>query len=467
GVGGSSAAYRYQVTPALLDRREAVAVTAGTTWSWWAVIRVPAGCAAGVYQGALEVTPEQGEAFRLPLAVRVLPLELAPLPIWEGYYYFPSEPWYSAFWAANLRGPQYRDDPAVRALITANEQREMRFAKDLGLNSLCFGDDLRKDLALVDGKVQFKPDSRLAFWMDIYRDEQMGPMPFYGFQPIGAGNLLAWLDRAALTEQFTPAWNTAYRSFVTEAQRLGKERNWPEILWYISDELSNHGEEGAKLGEKLAQVLKDLPEGRTIASMNGPWEHIMVPHLDISMPNIAFPITPETVKMIGDAGSELWLYNCGEDRLTMGLYPWRVKAKGRYQWHYRSMNANPWDDLDGTYGETQYAISLPGPDGPVPAIRAEIVREAITDHRYLATLEQAIAAARAVPAKAALVAQAERFVDDLRNRIPVDVRTLVGYQVDPRAAGASLGGEFKNADALDRVRWAAADLILKLRGEAP
>ena len=63
----------------------------------------------------------------------------------------------------------------------------------------------------------------------------------------------------------------------------------------------------------------------------------------------------------------------------------------------------------------------------------------------------------------ACLVRMEAFLEDLRQRVPVDFRTLVGYQVDPRAAGASVGGEFKNTDALDRVRWAVAQLTMELQ----
>jgi len=462
--GRGTGSYRYRVSPYFLDRREAVPVTAGTTWSWWATVEVPEATPAGTYEGALEITTAAGAAVRVPWSLRVLPFRLAPLPIVQGYYYFPGEPWYSTFWGANVRGSRYRDDPEIRAMIDQNERRALRFMASLGLNSVAFGDDLRGDLELRDGEVSLKPDNRLALWMDLYRDAGMGPMPFYGFQPIGAGNNLSWLDRDGLAEPFTPAWTRAYRSLVESCQRLGRERGWPEILWYISDELSNHGEPGAQKGVALAKALAGLPGARVIASMNGPWEHIMVPHLTLSMPNIAFPITDETVAMIRDAGSELWLYNCGDERLNLGLYPWRLKAGGRFQWHFHGQASDPWDDLDGRGGDTSYCLGLPGPDEVVPAIQAQTVREAIDDHRYLATLEKALAAARGDAGKAAVVARAEAFLADLRERIPVDIRTLVGFQVDPRAAGAALGGEFKNTDALDRVRWAAAQLIMDLEG---
>ena len=464
---GESAAYCYQVAPFLLDRRESVPTPAEVAWTWWATVRVPEGTPARVYEGALEITPAKGSAFRLPLAVRVLPFRLETLPVAQGYYYFPSEPWYSTFWGANVRGPRYTDDPEVRKVIAENERRELRFMQSLGLNSVAFGDDLRGDLVREGERVRLKPGNRLAFWMDLYKEAGMGPMPFYGFQPIGAGNNLAWIDREGLKEQFTPQWNAAFRSLVEDIQQAGKERGWPEILWYISDELSNHGEEGAKMGVELAKALKGMPGVRSIASMNGPWEQMMVPHLNISMPNIAFPITDETIAKVRAAGSQLWLYNCGEERLNLGLYPWRVAAGGRFQWHYRYINAAPWDDQDGGPADSHYCLSLPGPDGPVPSLQARIVRAAVDDHRYVATLEKAVAAAKGNPKKRAAVAKAEQFLADLRGRVPVDMRVLVGYQVDPRAAGASLGGEFKNTDNLDRVRWATAQLVMELAKSEP
>jgi hypothetical protein len=453
--------YHYQIAPFPLDHQASVSGKSGVTWSWWATIRVPEGTPAGVYEGALTIRSGQGEGFNLPLRLRVVPFALAPLPIAQGYYYFPSEPWYSTFWGGNVSGPSYEKDPAVRKIIVEHETRELAFMKELGLNSVAFGDDLRGDVDYVDGVLRLKKDNRLEFWMDLYAKAKMGPMPYYGF--ISWGNAKHLGNRQPeLKTAFSDAWTKAYRSFPPYINQIARQRGWPEILWYVSDEASNDGEKGGQWSLKLAKALEDLPGVRTIASMNGKWEHPMPAHLDISMPNIAFPITDETIAMIHKGGSELWIYNCGDGRLMLGLYPWRIGAKGRFQWTYRSNAANPWDDLDGGYGETAYSISLPGPDGPVPCLPAQTVRAAINDHRYVATLERAIAAAGDQPEKQKTLAQAKQFLADLRRRIPVDARVLVGYKVDPRETGSAVGGEFKNADALDRVRWAAAEFILQL-----
>ena len=196
----------------------------------------------------------------------------------------------------------------------------------------------------------------------------------------------------------------------------------------------------------------------------------MVPALDISMPNIAFPITEETIQLIHKHNSKLWLYNCGSERLTLGLYPWRVKAGGRYQWHYRSGSGEQWDDgvLNGC---TKYAISFNGPDGVVPALGAQTVREAIYDHRYVVTLEQAIQEAEKKLAGkqqgklADAVRKGKDYIAFLNQRVPVDAREVIGFRIDPRAADAAVGGEFRNTDNLDRVRWAMAQLIQELQGE--
>ena len=50
---------------------------------------------------------------------------------------------------------------------------------------------------------------------------------------------------------------------------MGKERNWPEIVFYLSDELSNDGNEGKEEGLKRAEASKGIAGIRRISSVNG------------------------------------------------------------------------------------------------------------------------------------------------------------------------------------------------------
>jgi len=91
-------------------------------------------------------------------------------------------------------------------------------------------------------------------------------------------------------EQFSPAWERAFRHVIRWVKDAEHQRGWPEVVMYLSDELSNHGEEGAKKGRKLVDLTQNIKGIRTVCSMNGRWEHVMLPGLKIAMPNHAFPI---------------------------------------------------------------------------------------------------------------------------------------------------------------------------------
>ncbi|HWL54455.1 MAG TPA: hypothetical protein VNQ90_18595 [Chthoniobacteraceae bacterium] len=458
--------YRYQLTAIPFDKRNNLPVVKGYNWTWRIDIRVPEATPAGIYTGVVRIVNAQGELASLPLQVRILPFTLDPLPILQGFFYDLSEPAYSAFRGANVqgRGP-ILDDPAILEQIKTNERRELAFMKSLGLNSAALGDVLQDGVIYRDGEVHLKPGNRLDLWMDLYTEAGFGPMPFYGFHWYGAkndrGSRLSTLD-PSLKPPFTQHWYDAYRSMARNLNQHARSRNWPEIIWHISDELSNHGQSMADLGAKVAASLKDLPDIRTIASVNSPREQVMAPQVDILMPNYAYPITEGVPKALKETGTELWIYNSGGGRINLGLWTWRVGVKGRYQWHYRSQVTNPWDDAGGG-GLSHYCLAYPTPDGPLPSVQSDAARAAITDHRYMATLERVMAGAEGNPAKAEALKAAKAFVDDLRQRIPFDPRELLGYNLDPRDTGGDVGGAFGRDDTLQRIRWAMVEHILNLQ----
>lgn len=457
--------YRYQIAPFALDANRAVPANSGLTWSWYATVRVPDDTPAGDYHGTLQIHTQNGPSFDLPLQLRILPIHLAALPIVEGYYYYPDCPFYAYYYGLNVQGASLKSDPAILKLITQNETRELAFMRDLGLNSVSLNEDLRNVVEYVDDQVRLKKDNQFTFWMDLYAKAGMGPMPFYGFHSYGQLNRLGAYLRRFRDNAYTPPWNKALRSFASYLVDLGRQHGWPEILIYSSDECSNgYGkltpEQDTQNGLKTAEALQNLPGVRTIASMNGPLEHVLPAHLSISMPNLSYPISPQVIDMIHQGGSTLWLYNCGSERVTLGLYPWRVRAGGRFQWMYHTPYANPWNDLDGQAGETYYSIVLPGPHGPIATLRAEAVRAATNDLRYIATLQQAIASSK----NREKAAGAQAFLDKLRSEIPVDLRKWIPGKNNPSGTGKAISiGPFKDTDHLDDIRRQAAQWIVELQ----
>ena len=79
--------------------------------------------------------------------------------------------------------------------------------------------------------------------------------------------------------------------------------------------------------------------------------------------------------------------------------------------------SNPFCDFDGTYGD--WCLAYPGPDGPIPTERWEMIRAGIIDGKYLYTLEARIAAAKKAGTAAPAVAAGEALLSEIRNAVPV------------------------------------------------
>lgn len=449
----------YSIEPYVLDHQRPLDLPAGTAWRFWIRITVPEDQPSGTYSGTIHIRSKEGELGALALNLEVLPIALPDPDIAFGSFYGPTIPWYSYYWKGNITGPNFDGDPEMDHIVYATERANFSFMKKIGHNGAAFTDDLR-------GQIHYRGthpviNDKLSFvrWMDEYTRSGLKTMPFYGFQGIGRDD---YLERTARTgfARFSPEWMEAYRNFALDFSRVGRKRGWPEILWYVADELSNQGPQGVKSGQKLAEILRGLKGIRTIASMNGRYEYPMVPVLDISMPNFAFPITPETLDMIHRSGSELWIYNCTDARFTFGFYPWGLGARGRYQWHYG------FPRYTGRWGLTMkspYFLQNIGPGYEVFAMaRAEAHEQGINDFRYLQTLEQAIAAG--IGGERDRQA-AKAFLRNLRMQIPVDLRPIIRKLAQPEFA-VSVPENYRpwtNTRKLDRLRRRAADLLMRLK----
>lgn len=451
----STTEYRYTVAPVAVQPRNPMPVPAGVTTSWVVRLAVPAGAAPGLYRGALRLAPASGQPTQLPVTLRVVPIRLGPTPIPAGFYHLDNVFWYHAFWIKS-----FGTDPWLREQAVVSERRRLALLREYGVSSLAFCDDGRTDLRVhADGAVDSVGDQSFVQWMDLYRDAGMGPMPWYGFSGLGVD----YLDRGvygAKLPQFSPAWDRAYRAIIDWAKATEKARGWPELIMYLSDELSNEKAAGAEKGRQLVQRTKDIPGIRTVASLNGSWEKVMLPGLKLAMPNHAFPITRETLAEIAAAGCELWLYNIGDSRVTWGLYPWRVGARGRFQWATGEYTA-PWNPFDADSG---YCMTRTTLDAPLPTLELIALREGIDDLRYLVATETAIAAARRSgrPRAIARADAAQRELDRIRASLPEDARLLIGA-ADATADGGTANGEFATGRRLDSLRWLLASHTLMIQ----
>ena len=76
-----------------------------------------------------------------------------------------------------------------------------------------------------------------------------------------------------------------------------------------------------------------------------------------------------------------------------GYFPVRCGSRGRLQWHYHT---NPSGTCDPHNHLTSSVSGLTmGPDGPIPNVDWEMVREGVDDARLIATLRRLLAEAEA------------------------------------------------------------------------
>jgi len=179
-------------------------------------------------------------------------------------------------------------------------------------------------------------------------------------------------------------------------------------------------------------------------------------------------------------GKQLWSYDCGlapvdaeTSRYYFGLWAWKAGVKGCAIWAYADV-ANPAGIRDWNYiashldnMELTYSFVYPAPDGPIPSLAWEAIREGIDDHKYLSTLakliEKAKSAGRKQPAQ-----RAERILNEITDKIHVEsyqAATKVGT-----ATGRRLGGHYDrpspepgiSKNDYNRLRYKIAQQIIKL-----
>lgn len=403
----------------------------------------------GIYEGTLNIAPENAPAKKVLLKVRVLPINLPPLSIPAGRYAMDSVYYYNYYWSKTITDDSFRD------YVWMRQKQNMQWAKDMGLTSIALSDDMRGDI-LAD-PMRFEDDSRFVRWMDLYRDMGFQAMPWYGFQSLSSSSSnMQNLGK----DRFSPEWTAKYRELIAKVRDLGKERNWPEVIFYLSDELSNHGAEGAADGLKRITASDGIPGIRRISSVNGPYEHVLIGKEEILMPNMAFPITPEILQQMKDTHTTLWLYNVGDLRYTWGYYPFRVDAKGRFQWFNSTGNCFPFDDFDSGYGDTVYSAFVAGPDGPISMINALNMRDGLDDFRYLTLLKDVMNKAtdkNSAAYKAAQKVMAEVDAQD------VDLRNSGTGRLDAQAAGFNPNAKIWSPQTCERIRWEVAQAIMGLQ----
>jgi hypothetical protein len=252
---------------------------------------------------------------------------------------------------------------------------------------------------------------------------------YYGivYKAIAKGKSLAWVK-----EQ------------VKERIKTAKKYGFTEVYFYGLDE-----KEGAELlAERPVWIAVKEAGGKIFVSGRRKAHYDAMGDLNDFFRSDSYP-SREYARLWHGKKHKICAYNnpqCGFEqplayRRNFGLLLWQYDYDGAMDYtYYSSVTGHLWNDFD--YPKKDHNMVYPTLNGVIDTVEWEGYREAVTDVRYMTTLQHYIKAAKkAGGEKARIALEVEKFVNDLKKR---DVNS-------------------DDAD-LDILRLRMIDYLLKLKG---
>lgn len=439
-------AYAFPYTPRDLAR--------GVTRQLSIYVKVPADAQPGDYEGRVVVSsPDVAAPVSLKLVVKVLPFRIDPPDIAFGMY------WGNPFSTRLRHAWQQMKIPhdLMRELCSEIDYRAFLEMREAGFNTAAFG-PARIMRVGDDSQVEIQQDE-WQLWCDRVNNyaKVFGrqPLPAYG---IGWTGLVSTWSTGGFYGREIDKWrkngytDQAIRNMKKLCRRFyaeGKKLNWPEIIFYVQDEMANHGAHGGHMAKTRAELFRKVADEvgfRTCASMNGPVEIPALPYLHIAIPNGALPVTEENLALIKEKGCELWFYNIGSTRYSYGYYLNRTRPTGRLQWSFGGTSRY----LDHTaglpsLGSVNYTLHWNSQRRPGRRENIECMRQGIIDYRYFRTMERLISETSNSNGSAArqAVAEAKKLRDYILN----------GVKIRNQHSGEDFTSGVWSSSTCQRLRW--------------
>lgn len=460
GIGGGGIGFVYKIRPWYAYPYKEQTLKNMVTRLFSVYIKIPENTKPGDYSGTVNVSsPELPQPLSLPLMVKVLPFKIEKEDIAFGMYdYSPS----STLVRLARENKELFGDQG-RAMAAEFEEKLQREMKENGYNTVAQGPS---GLSLdKDGNVT--ETEAWNVWCDfinIYKKYYgKNPLPSYG---AGWGSLLSshnipgYWEIKEYDKWEKEGWSektiSDIEKIVSYFYKKGKELDWPEIIFYVQDEMGNYGTRGGKMAKARAEMFQKMGKKigfRTCASMNGAVELPQVPYLSISIPNGALPLSEENIKYIKDSGSEFWIYNIAATRYTFGYYLTKAQPKGRLQWSFSA--ASRYLDQIPTLpslGSIVYTTVFDGNLNISKRWDVENMRQGIIDYRYFLTMKKLMDKNKnsSNQKMKSAIANAEKLMGKMFDGI--DLQTI-----DKRT---SLG--IWNETTCQRLRWKIASSIKEM-----
>jgi hypothetical protein len=385
----------YRWAPKIIEAKE-VTIPQGCTQRYWLTLRTGPDVIPGDYHGSLTIKPQLGHLTKIPIHVRVLPLQLADTDIQYGmmmtYAFYELD---NNIWAEQ-----------EKALI---RQRGFEIYKDFREHGMTMIYPHSYFYLKFDTNGQPVLQSLKASLEAYKRLEFPGPFCWYmghllqTAKPFHPGSIDNYDDGVA---------KTRLRKLLNLFEAMAKELGIPKekLLLQLVDEPDDQDRISA--GKELNSIARQMGFKTLITRK---W-----PEVDVICTGI--PRDEREAAKLKQIGKQWWIYsnsaliskNLGYTRYVFGFGAWRLGVDGVVPWTFQmsqGCNGNPFTVLDGP----EVMVAYPGVKGPIPTPTWEAIREGINDYKYIYLLKRLISVAKGGGnAKANLIEQKlQQFKQDL------------------------------------------------------
>lgn len=411
----------------------------------WITIKTGIDQPAGIYNGSIVVTADK-RSLSLPLSLRVLPIVLQKDQslVYGQYYYHP------------LDKLNVAPDDFSRAWWQHKAETEHMDMREHGMNTVV----LSLGGYWKSNRWHYQFD-RLQSKIDLYRKVGFDKPIVCHFPCNALYHKYMKTSMGSHLKQLEMPPNDFFKEMtlmVQEIENEARRRQWPKLYYYPVDEPSTPPSSVEFMKRTLA-AIKAVSLVRTYVTADPEHEQFapMRPYVDVWC---CQPFSLGRKAVLADMKKrnvEYWCYPnhiSGENdhtptigaRMTYGFGFWESGYRALIPWIYQYNNGDPWNNLDGS---TQEFFNRTADDGsPIPVTLWEADREGIDDHRYIFTLQNAIARTRELGYKAE-ADHAQTILDHVFNAI----------EVQPKYKKEGLW----EAATFNTWRWAIAEQILVLQ----
>ena len=349
--------------------RLTTALPADTTKQFWVTFATPQDAIPGLYTGKITLTSTTAESISIPITVKVLPLRLLS----------PAKQYVVDLRSIVAPAPNQLPSSDGQQLVTdyVTESQYQAQLADINEHGIRIATLAGPSASLLDEVTQFK------------NDRFLGPFVYSGDDT------------------------------VTDLESVRKSADLPAITYLIPPDNENATAEldaVHKVGESAASFVTSNNDESDLAS-----------GVDIPIYNRDSTYAQELVTSNGDRKSskrDWWYWNAASDngldnRLSAGYWLWKSKLYGAFIPQYQEAYGSDPRDLKSTGAVGIFSkmhpqmLTYPTADGVIDTVNWELIREGITDVRYLTTMYTALRECKDAHISAKLVQEAEAYADSL------------------------------------------------------